>query len=107
MSGEETVVTHETDDTTWYELMRACPAIPLATDGAELSPEDLSPGLELAIDEERDERLVVVSRGSVPDRQWRYLVTRTDFERAITRPEDLPREGQAPTASSNTAGSPE
>ena len=101
------MVTHETADTTWHELMRTCPATPLATDGAELAPDELPPGLELAIEEERGEQLVVVSRGSVPDRQWRYLVTRADFERAITRPEDLPREGQSPTASANTAGSPE
>jgi len=104
---EGNVVTHETADTTWYELMRSCPSIPLATDGAELSPEELSPGLELAIDEERGEQLVVISRGSVPNRQWRYLVSRADFERAVTRPQDVPREGQAPTASANTSGSPD
>ena len=101
------MVTHETAETTWYELMRDCPAIPLATDGAELPPEDLSPGLELTIEEERGEQLVVVSRGSVPDRQWRYLVARADFERAITRPDDAPREGQAPTAPASTSGGPD
>ena len=101
------MVTHEAADTTWFELLRSCPAVPLATDGAELPPEDLSPGLELAIEEDRGEQLVVVSRGSVPDRQWRYLVTRADFERAVTRPQDLPGEGQAPTAPASTSGSPE
>ena len=93
---------------TWYELMRACRATPLTSDGRPLpEEEDLSPGRELRVVEERDDRLLVESRGSAPASDWRYLVERADFELAITPPDDLPRSGQAPTASSNTAGSPD
>lgn len=107
MSEDESVVAHEADDTTWYELMRDCPSIPLAADGTELEPAALPPGLELAIEEERGDTLVVKSRGSVPAQQWSSLVTRSDFDLAITKPGVLPREGMAPTASANTSGSPD
>ena len=91
----------------WYELFRACPAVPLGQDGSEQEPAEMSPGMEVAAVEERGDRLVVESRGSTPASPWRYLVQRADLERAITPPERLPREGQAPTSSSNTAGSPD
>jgi hypothetical protein len=91
----------------WYELFRACPAIPLAQDGTEMDPAQLPIAMEISIVEERGESVVVESRGSTPAQPWRYLVQRADLERAVTSPEELPREGQAPTASSNTAGSPD
>ena len=92
---------------TWHELKRACPAIPLATDGAQQAREDLSPAMQLRIVEERGEQLLVESRSSTPSIQWRYLVQRRDFETAITTPDTLPREGQAPSAPATTSGSPD
>ena len=97
----------ELNPDTEYELLRACPAVPLAQDGRELDPAEMPPAMKVQLVEERGDRLVVQSAGSTPTQQWRYLVARADFERAITPPEDLPREGLAPTASSNTVGSPD
>ena len=92
---------------TVYELLRACPAVPLTQDGRELDRAEMSPAMQVQIVEERGDHLVVQSAGSTPAQQWRYLVSRADLQQAITPPEDLPREGVAPTASSNTAGSPD
>ena len=92
---------------TSYELMRACRATPLAADGSEQPEEELSPGHELALVEERGDRLLVRSAGTASMGEWQYLVRREEFEAAITPPEQLPRVGQAPTTSSNTAGSPD
>jgi len=90
-----------------FELHRACAATPLAQDGGELPPSEMPPAMRVTVVEERGDRLVVESLGSAPATPWRYLVARADFERAVTPPADLPREGQAPTSSSNTAGSPD
>jgi hypothetical protein len=90
-----------------YELQRACPSVPLATDGSELPAQDMPPGLRVTVDEERDGHLVVSAVGSSPSQIYRYLVTREALSEAISDPDLLPREGQAPTASSNTAGSPD
>ena len=93
---------------TWYELMRNCPARPFTSDGELLTDvEELSPGRRLKIVEERDGQLVVTSEGTAPAAQWRYLVEREALQTAVTVPEGLPREGQAPKASANTAGSPD
>ena len=90
-----------------YELFRACPAIPLAQDGGQSEPSELPPAMRITITGEQGDRLVVESLGSTPSQHWRYLVERADLERAVTPPDDLPRDGQAPTSSSNTAGSPD
>lgn len=90
-----------------YELFRACPAIPLAQDGARLEPSDMPVGMQVVVNGEQGDRLVVESLGSTPSQRWRYLVRRADFERAVTPPDTLPRDGQAPTSSSNTSGSPD
>lgn len=90
-----------------FELLRACPATPLATDGSEMPADEMPPGLRLEIEGEQDGRLLVAAQGSSPSQTYRYLVTREALSRAVSRPELLPREGQAPTASSNTAGAPD
>ena len=100
------MITELRPDTT-YELLRACSAVPLAQDGRELEPAEMPPAMQVQIVEERGDRLVVQSAGSTPSQQWRYLVSRADLQQAITPPENLPREGVAPTASANTAGSPD
>ncbi len=100
-------MTQGTQHTTTYELLRACPAVPLATDGAEMPPAEMSPGLEVTVEGEQDGRLIVAAAGSSPSQTYRYLVNRDDLARAIREPSLLPREGQAPTSSSNTAGSPD
>ena len=90
-----------------YELFRACSAIPLTQDGGQLEPSDMPVAMRLAVIGEQGDSLVVESHGSTPSQRWRYLVQRADFERAVTPPDDLPRDGQAPTSSSNTSGSPD
>ncbi len=90
-----------------HELLRACPAIPLATDGRELPAGEMPPGLQVAIEGEQDGRLLVAAQGSSPSQTYRYLVTREALSRAVREPDLLPREGQAPTASSNTSGAPD
>src|SRR5688500_15559121 len=96
-----------TDRDTWKELMRECPVIPLDAEGREMPAESLSPGNQLAVREERGDQLVVEGRGVTPAREWRYLVRREDFLRALTPPEGMPRSGQAPTAPATTAGGPD
>jgi hypothetical protein len=67
----------------------------------------MPPAMRVTVAGEQGGRLVVESEGSTPSQRWRYLVERADFERAIAPPDGLPREGQAPTPSSNTSGSPD
>jgi hypothetical protein len=59
------------------------------------------------IDGDQDGQLVVAAVGSSQAFTYRYLVDRDDLARAIREPPLLPREGQAPTASSNRAGAPD
>jgi len=92
---------------TTYELLRTCPAVPLATDGSEQPLTEMSPGLQVTIDGERDGRLIVSALGSSSSQTYRYIVSRDDLARAVREPELLPREGQALTSSSNTAGAPD
>jgi hypothetical protein len=68
---------------------------------------EMPPAMRVTVTGEQDGRLVVESDGSTPGQRWRYLVERSEFERAVTPPDGLPREGQAPTSSSNTSGSPD
>jgi hypothetical protein len=100
-------MTQGTQHTITHELLRACPAVPLTTDGAELPPDEMSPGLQVTVQGEQDGRLIVAAAGSSPSQTYRYLVNRDDLARAIREPSLLPREGQAPTSSSNAAGSPD
>lgn len=93
---------------TWYELMRSCPATPIAADGTVMNETtNLTPGQELQVRDQRDGNLVVVARGSAQGQEWQYLVRPVEFERALTQPGDLPRSGDAPTAPATTAGSPD
>jgi hypothetical protein len=100
-------MTQNAQHVTTFELLRACPAIPLATDGSEMPPAEMPPGMEVSLEGERMGRLIVSARGSSPSQAYRYIVGRDDLARAVREPSLLPREGQAPTSSSNTAGAPD
>ena len=101
------VMTEGSEQGPVYELLRACPAVPLTTEGRRLESAEMSPGLQVRIDGDQDGQLLVSAVGSSPVHTYRYLVNRDDLALAIREPSFLPREGQAPTASSNTAGAPD
>jgi hypothetical protein len=67
----------------------------------------MSLGSQVRIDGDQEGQLVVAAVGSSPAFTYRYLVNRDDLARAIRAPPLLPREGQAPTAASNSAGAPD
>jgi hypothetical protein len=94
----------QSDD--WHELMRDLPVTPLSLRGELLSRETLVPGTQLRIVEERGDELLLEARGSAPSEHWRYIAARADFERALTRPGNLPREGGV-TIPPPTGGSPD
>lgn|SRR5215207_1591377 len=91
----------------WYELLRACPAVPIAQDGSDLEPAEMPPAMQVRIIEQRGDHVIVESRASTETQRWRYRLARADLDRAVTPPETLPREGQAPTAPATSAGSPD
>jgi hypothetical protein len=67
----------------------------------------MSPGSQVRIDGDQDGQMLVSAVGSSPTFTYRYLVNRDDLARAIRAPSLLPREGQAPTAASTSAGAPD
>jgi len=95
------------DQDVWKELLRECPVTPLDTNGREMEPDTLSPGNQLAVLEERGDRLLLKARGTAKESEWQYLVSRAAFALALTPPGDLPRSGQAPSEASALSGSPD
>jgi hypothetical protein len=93
---------------TYHELFQPCPVQPLLPDGSPTGEHDeLSPGNEVAVVEERGDQVVLEPRGVSAARPFRFLARRVDLEHALTPPENMPRAGMAPTAPASTSGSPD